>query len=97
MTKKPSGKFLFTWNDRKDPQITDFFKEIDEGLYSHTLREVIKSYMEQKNSPNHSNKSDQGQVKEKEEYSLSNNQVTDSNQNDGNYTNFDASSDLKNL
>lgn len=66
MTKKPNGRFLLTWNPKKDPEISEFFDNIDEGLYSHTIREVIKDYMKQKNSPNHSNKSDLGHVNKTE-------------------------------
>lgn len=55
MSKKPNGRFLLTWNDKKHPEITAFFDEIEEGLYSHTLRKVIKLYMEQKGTGEQSN------------------------------------------
>jgi len=48
MSKKPRGRFLLTWNEKKDPEISEFFNNIEEGMYSHTLREVIKFYMNYK-------------------------------------------------
>lgn len=48
MAKKPQGRLLFTWNEKKDPEIKAFFDEIEEGMYSYSLRQVIKWYMANK-------------------------------------------------
>lgn len=72
MTKKPNGRFLLTWNERKDPEISEFFNNIEEGMYSHTLREVIKSYM--KHNENNQLKNSSGQLfKDVQELSNNNN------------------------
>lgn len=55
MTKKPNGRLLLTWNEKKHPEIVEFFDNIEEGLYSHSVRQAIKFYMEHKNSTNESN------------------------------------------
>ena len=52
---KPNGRLLLTWNEKKHPEIVEFFDNIEEGLYSHSVRQAIKFYMEHKNSINENN------------------------------------------
>lgn len=42
---KPKGRLLLTWNEKKHPEIVQFFDSIEQGLYSHHVREAIKFYM----------------------------------------------------
>lgn len=53
--KKPAGRLLLTWNEKKHPEIVEFFDNIEEGLYSHSVREAIKFYMKYKNSIDENN------------------------------------------
>lgn len=45
---KPKGRLLLTWNEKKHPEIVQFFDSIEQGLYSHHVREAIKFYMKYK-------------------------------------------------
>lgn len=42
---KPKGRFLFTWNEKKHPEVVEFFDQIEEGFYSHYIREAIAFYV----------------------------------------------------
>lgn len=46
---KPKGRFLFTWNEKKHPEVVVFFNIIEEGFYSHYIREAIAFYMKHQN------------------------------------------------
>lgn len=52
MSKKPNERLLLTWNEKKHPEIVEFFNDIEPGLYSHSVREAIKFYVKHKNSSN---------------------------------------------
>lgn len=53
--KKPNGRLLLTWNKDKHPEIVEFFNNIEEGLYSHSVRKAIKFYMDYNDSINENN------------------------------------------
>lgn len=46
---KPKERLLLTWNEQKHPEVVEFFNSIEQGLYSHYVREAIKFYMKHKN------------------------------------------------
>lgn len=68
MKENTSGRLLLTWNTKKHPEVVEFFDNIEEGFYSHSVREAIKFYMkhhnEHDNSPVTSNRGSQGNEKE---------------------------------
>lgn len=47
--RKPKERLLLTWNEQKHPEVVEFFNSIEQGLYSHYVREAIKFYMKHKN------------------------------------------------
>lgn len=45
LSKKTSQRFLLQWNEKKHPEVVEFFNNIEEGYYSHSVREAIKFYV----------------------------------------------------
>jgi len=89
MGKKPNGRFLLTWNEKKHPEVTAFFEEIEEGLYSHTLRDVIKLYMQQKESGNSLNTSKEHFNGDTHVKSVEGNSITSKDEGNDKYVDFD--------
>ena len=52
MLKKPNGRFLLTWNEKKHPEVVEFFDSVEQGMYAHSIRKAIKFYMEHKENRN---------------------------------------------
>lgn len=94
--KKPAGRLLLTWNEKKHPEIVEFFDNIEEGLYSHSVREAIKFYMKYKNSidennpPKSSFTSFSGEFESNTTKSLTNDIESDKNNPEDNYVDFDV-------
>lgn len=92
MSKKPSGRFLLTWNEKKDPEISEFFNNIEEGMYSHTLREVIKFYMSYKDGDSSKKPSSRNYNNSTNDSNsvFNNNDIEEKSNNNDDYTDINA-------